>query len=71
MDYLEDTRQSAGTRSLGCFLCKIHLEYGAAREVDGMEKLQEMLVFKRRPDRGIRVFWKKCRRSKLYAEKPE
>ena len=66
MDYLEEERHSIGTRSLEGFPNKIHLEYGHTQEVERMEKLREMLFFNRRPDWGIRAFWRKFRRLGFY-----
>ena len=56
MDCMAETRNDTGIRSVGKFLSCIRQEYGPTQEVGGIEKLQLVMGFKRKPEWSVRVF---------------
>ena len=71
MDYLDETKDSIHNRSLNGYLQLIHKEFGQIHEVERMDKMQEILNFKRKPDMTVRVFWQKLNRLVQYAKQSD
>ena len=68
MDYLDETKDVPHARSLNGYLDKIHKEFGQIHEVERMDKMQEILNFRRKSDMNVRTFWLKMNRSAQYAK---
>ena len=71
MDYLDETKDRIQDRSLNGYLMLIHKEFGQIHEVERMDKMQEILNFKRKPDMTVRVFWQKLNRLVQYAKQSD
>ena len=68
MDYSDSTKSPPQTRSMEEFLELIHKEFGQIHEVERMDKMQDILNYRRKSDSSIRMFWQKMNRLVQYAK---
>ena len=69
MDFPDDTKDRMRERTSESFLTCVRREYGAIQELERMDRLGELMMFKRKQDMSIRSFWRQFKRLALYAKK--
>ena len=65
MDFLEETDGQFAMRSLELFIENVLREYGAIHEVLRMDKLQEIIAFKRKQEWDVRRYWRMLKTLQL------
>ena len=68
MDFFDDTQNHTAARAFESFLIRAQKEFGSIQEVERMDRLCELMSFKRKGDMSVRKFWQITKRLLLYAK---